>query len=299
MTHAIRPLSPVIGSEITGLDLSRPLPDGDFDAVRRALETTSLLVIRDQHLTPEAHIAFSRRFGPLEIHVQHRFHLAGHPEILVVSNVIEKGEPIGLADAGRYWHSDLSYMREPSLGSLLHAQELPAEGGDTLFVSMHAAYDALPADIKRRIDTLEAVHDYAARNAKQTAASPLRPTLTPEMAAKVPPAVQPVVRLHPATGRPALFVNEGFTTHIVGMPAAESEALLALLFDHMVKPDFQYRHRWRGHDLVMWDNRATIHLATGCPPELRRTLYRTTVRGDLPIGPAAAHRRSYEAIGAS
>jgi len=284
MSFAVRPLSPVLGAEAVGIDLADGVDDAAFARLRHAFEVHSVLVIRDQRrLTPARHIEFSRRFGPLEQHVQKRFHLAGHPEILVVSNVIENGEPIGLVDAGHYWHSDLSYMAEPSLGSLLHAQELPERGGDTLFVSMHAAYEALDAATRERLAGLEAEHSYLARNLKQTAKSALRPALDAKAASTVPPVVHPVVRVHPATGRPALFVNEGFTTRILGLPEAESRALLDRLFAHMVDGRFTYRHRWQAHDLVFWDNRATIHFATGCPPELHRTLYRTTVHGDRPI----------------
>jgi taurine dioxygenase len=129
------------------------------------------------------------------------------------------------------------------------------------------------------------VHDYSARNVAQQAKSSLRPGLTADQAKTVPPVTHPVVRVHPATGRKALFVNEGFTTHITELERPQSDALLRRLFAHMTQPQFQYRHRWQAHDLVFWDNRATIHLATGCPPHLARTLYRTTVKGDRPIGP--------------
>src|SRR5260221_10851855 len=173
-------------------------------------------------------------------------------------------------------------MAEPSLGSLLHAKELPEREGDSLFVSMHAAWEALDAATQARLVGLEAEHSYLARNQKQTAKSALRPALDAKAASTVPPVVHPVVRVHPATGRPALFVNEGFTTRILGLPEAESRALLDRLFAHMADGRFTYRHRWQAHDLVFWDNRATMHFATGCPPELRRTLYRTTVRGDRP-----------------
>jgi taurine dioxygenase len=284
MSFEIRPLSPVLAAEVVGLDLSRAPDDKDFATVRRAFDEHSVLVFRDQdRMTPEDHIAFSRRFGPLEVHVQERFLLRGHREILIVSNVFENGEPIGLVDAGHYWHSDLSYLAEPSLGSMLHAQELPAEGGDTLFVSMPAAYDALDGAMKARIASLAAEHSYLARNKKQGEHNPHRPQLDQMAAAKVPPVVHPMVRVHPGTGRPALFVNEGFTTRVIGLPEEESRALLDRLFAHMTEPRFIYRHRWRPHDLVFWDNRATIHLATGCPPHLRRRLYRTTVRGDRPM----------------
>jgi taurine dioxygenase len=283
MSFEIRPLSAVLGAEVIGVDLSEPLRDAEFARIRTVFEAHSVLVLRNQHrLSPEDHIAFSRRFGPLEIHVQQRFLLPGHPEILIVSNVFENGQPIGLVDAGHYWHSDLSYMAEPSLGSLLHAKELPAEGGDTLFISMQAAYDALDDALKVRIASLEAEHSYVARNKKQGENNPYRPQLDERTSGRVPPVFHPMVRVHPGTGRPALFVNEGFTTRILGVPEDESRRLLAELFEHMSAPRFTYRHHWLPHDLVFWDNRATVHLATGCPPHLRRTLYRTTVRGDRP-----------------
>jgi len=280
----LRPLHPLFAAEIIGLDLSRPCAAETIDALAAALGRHGILVFRDQsHLTPEQHVAFSRRFGVLEIHVQKKFLLKDHPEILIVSNVVENGVPLGLVDAGRYWHSDLSYLAEPSLGSLLHSIELPSEGGDTLFGSLTAAYEALDDELKAKIKHLTAVHDYNARNKVQAAQSNgLRPALSADQAKTVPPVIHPVVRRHEVTGAPILFVSEGFTTKIVELPEAESTALLALLFEHQKQDRFQYRHHWQKGDLVFWDNRATIHLATGTPPGLRRTLYRTTVRGPKP-----------------
>ncbi|HET6157857.1 MAG TPA: TauD/TfdA family dioxygenase [Dongiaceae bacterium] len=288
MSASITPLSPIIGSKIRGIDLAEAVDDTLFSKIEDALNDTHLLVFRDQaRLAPAQHIAFSRRFGPLQIHVQRKFHLPGHPEILVVSNEFHDDEPIGLVDAGKYWHSDLSYMAEPSLGSLLHAQVLPKDGGDTLFVNMHAAYDALDDGVKRRIATLNAEHSYLARNAYQSRLHPDRPQLDVGQAASVPPVVHPMVRIHPGNRQPALFVNEGFTTHVVGLPHEESDELLQFLFRHSVEPRFTYRHHWQAHDLVFWDNRSTMHLATGCPDDQPRTLYRTTVQGDRPRGLAA------------
>jgi taurine dioxygenase len=271
-----------LGAEILDLDLARPLDDAGFAAVRRAfLDSNGVLILRRQAITPEQHIEFSRRFGPLMIHVLRQFLLPGHPEILLVSNVIENGKPIGLGDAGRYWHSDLSYAAEPSLGSLLHAQELPADEGDTSFASMYAAYEALPADIKRRIAGLRAVHSY--RNSyDRMAGSTFRPPLTEAQKEEVQEVTHPVVRTHPETHRPALFVNEGFTSRILDVPENESRELLALLFAHSTEPRFIYRHHWQEHDLVFWDNRCVIHLAHGCPPDQRRHMHRTTVKGDVP-----------------
>ena len=153
----IRPLPGPLGAEVLGLDLSRPLGEADFVRLHRAHLDHHVVVFRDQRITPAQHVAFSRRFGPLQIHVLKNFQLAGHPEILIVSNILnDEGQPLGLGDAGHYWHSDLSYKDKPSLGSLLHAQELPSEGGDTLFADQHAAYDALPEDLKARIAPLQA-----------------------------------------------------------------------------------------------------------------------------------------------
>jgi taurine dioxygenase len=285
MNVQITPLSPILGSEIRGIDLSEPVDDIVFSKIEAALNETHLLVFRHQaRLTPERQIEFSRRFGPLQIHVQRKFLLPGHPEILVVSNEFRNGEPIGLVDAGKYWHSDLSYMAEPSLGSLLHAQILPKDGGDTLFINMHAAYDALPEVVQRRLVTLTAEHSYLARNAYQNRLHPDRPALDATQAASVPPVVHPMVRVHPGNKQPALFVNEGFTTRVINLPQQESDDLLQSLFRHSTEPRFTYRHHWLAHDLVFWDNRSTMHLATGCPDDQARTLYRTTVQGDRPRG---------------
>jgi len=279
----IRRFDAPAGAEVIGLDLHRPLPDADFSRIHRAHLDHHVLVFRDQRITPQQQIDFSRRFGPLQIHVLHQFLLAGHPEILVVSNIVENGKPIGLGDAGHYWHSDLSYKEKPSLGSLLHAQELPEEGGDTLFANMHLAWDTLPDALKRQVSGLRAEHSYLAKYEELRQRSPWRPKLSDEQVAQVKPVEQPVVRTHPETGRKALFVSEHFTTRIVGLPDDESRDLLAQLFAHSVKPEHLYRHQWQPHDMVFWDNRSLMHLAAGCPDHMRRRLNRTTIEGDLPF----------------
>ncbi|MBB1630122.1 TauD/TfdA family dioxygenase [Cupriavidus sp. UME77] len=279
----IRPFDAPLGAEIVGLDLAEPLSAEDFARIHRAHLDYHVVVFRDQRITPAQQIAFSRRFGRLQIHVLHQFQLANHPEILIVSNVLKDGKPIGLGDAGHFWHSDLSYKEKPSLGSLLHAQELPAEGGDTLFANMHLAWETLPAPLKAKVDGLKAEHTYLAKYAELQQRSPWRPDLTPEQIAQVAPVLQPVVRTHPETGRRALFVSEHFTTRIKGLPEDESRDLLAQLFAHSVKPEHIYRHVWQEHDLVFWDNRSLLHLAAGCPQAMRRVMYRTTIEGDLPV----------------
>jgi taurine dioxygenase len=272
----------VIGAEVIGLDLSQSLTDRTVSEIRQALlECGGLLVFRAQIITPEQHIAFSRRFGPLMIHVLQQFLLPGHPEILKVSNVLENGQPVGLGDAGSIWHSDLSYTPVPSLGSLLYALELPAEGGDTSFANMTAAYDALPADVSQRLEGKRAIHSYI-HGYEQYKGSKFRPALTEEQKAEVPDVAHPVVRTHPETGRKSLFVSDAFASRILDIPEEESRGLLEFLFAHSAEPRFVYRHIWQDRDLVFWDNRCTLHKAHGCAPWFRRHMHRTTIKGDVP-----------------
>ena len=272
-----------LGAEILGLDLTRPLSPRQFQRIHKAHLDHHLLVFRDQRITPQQQVDFSRRFGPLQIHVLRNFQLPSHPEVLIISNIIEDGRPIGLGDAGHFWHSDLSYKEKPSLGSLLHAQELPAEGGDTLFANMHLAWETLPAALRHAAQDARAEHSYLTQYDELRRRSPFRPALTQAQIDEVKPVTHPVVRTHPETGRKALFVSEHFTTRIVGIPDDESRALLAELFAHSVLPAHIYRHKWAPHDLVFWDNRSLMHLAGGTPEHLRRKLYRTTIEGDAPF----------------
>ncbi|WNW12890.1 TauD/TfdA family dioxygenase [Pseudomonas sp. DTU_2021_1001937_2_SI_NGA_ILE_001] len=278
----VRPLAGNVGAEILGLDLSRPLNDSDFARVHKAHLDHHLVVFRDQHITPAQQIEFSRRFGVLQIHVLKQFLLPGHPEILIVSNIVENGQPIGLGDAGKFWHSDLSYKELPSLGSMLYAQELPSEGGDTLFADMHKAWDTLPAHLRQAVEGRQAVHSYTARYRDGHNAENWRPTLTAEQLAQVVEVAHPIVRTHPENGRKALFVSENFTTHIVGISEDESRQILAEVYAHSTRPQNVYRHQWQDNDMVFWDNRSLIHLATGCPAHLRRRLHRTTIQGTAP-----------------
>ncbi len=282
MPLTIRPFDAPLGAELLGLDLAEPLPEPDFRRIHQAHLDHHVLVFRRQRITPQQQVDFSRRFGPLQIHVLRQFQLPGQPEILVVSNIVENGQPIGLGDAGHYWHSDLSYKERPSLGSLLHAQELPAEGGDTLFANMHCAWDTLAPALRSAVRDLRAEHSYLAKYEALRQRNPWRPALTQAQIDEVKPVQHPVVRRHPETGRLALFVSEHFTTRLIGVPEDESRDLLQQLFAHSVRPEHVYRHRWQPDDLVFWDNRSVIHLAAGCPDHLRRRLYRTTVEGDVP-----------------
>jgi len=279
----VRPFAEKVGAEIVGLDLSRLLNDADFARVHQAHLDYHVVVFRDQHITPQQQIDFSRRFGVLQIHVLKQFLLANHPEILIVSNIVENGQPVGLGDAGKYWHSDLSYKELPSLGSMLYAQELPSEGGDTLFADMHLAWETLPEHLRKAVEGRSAVHSYTSRYREGHNAQNWRPTLSAEQLAQVVVVSHPIVRTHPENGRKALFVSEGFTTHIVGLPEDESQQILNELYAHSVRAEGVYRHKWQENDMVFWDNRSLIHLAGGTPDHLRRRLHRTTIQGDAPF----------------
>lgn len=283
-SFAIHPFTGApLGAEVIGLDLSLPLGTADIARLHRAHLDYHVLVFRDQHITPAQQVDFSRHFGALQIHVLRNFQLPGQPEVLVISNIQQDGKPVGLGDAGHFWHSDLSYKETPSLGSMLHAQELPAEGGDTLFANQHAAWDALPDELKREVEGLQAEHWYLARYDELRQRNPYRPQLTQAQIDEVRPVSHPVVRTHPETGRRALFVSEHFTTRILGVSEQRNRELLDLLFDYGTRAEHVYRHQWQPHDMVFWDNRSLMHLAAGCPDHLRRKLYRTTIEGDVPF----------------
>ena len=283
----VRCCTPHFGAEVTGVDLSQPLDDAAFRRVYDILLEHSVIFFRGQQLSPEAHVAFSRRFGELEIHVRKECLRPGFPEIFVVSNIIENGKPIGTQDAGSFWHSDLCYMREPSRGSLFYAREVPERDGvvygDTLFASACAAYDALPDDMKTRLEGLKAVHSYVKGYHRPRKSGP-RPELTEEQKRRTPDVEHPLVRTHPETGRKCLFVNEGYTVGIAGLPQAESDELLHFLFGHITSAEFVYRHNWRAGDFLIWDNCAVQHRAMlDYDLPLRRRMERTTLTGTTPF----------------
>lgn len=284
MTVSIHPFETALGAEVSGLDLSRPVDDESFTVVREAYEKYSVLLFRNQELTPQQQIDFSRRFGKLEIHVLDQWCHAEHPEILIVSNVKEKDRHIGVPHAGRYWHTDLSYMVAPSRGSLLYAIEIPEQNGralgDTRFTSTVAAYEALPGETKERIADLRATFSLAHHRTKLIADGADENPLTQEQLAKVPVAVHKIVQEHPVTGRKCLFVNEGHAVEILDLPKDEGRELLDMLCRHATKSEFVYRHRWHIGDLLMWDNVATQHIAEFdyALPQ-RRYLLRTTLEG--------------------
>ncbi|MDX2316312.1 MAG: TauD/TfdA family dioxygenase [Gammaproteobacteria bacterium] len=284
MAVSIHPFDTVLGAEVRGLEKAAPIDDGSFEVVRKAYEQHSVLLFRDQALTPQQHIDFSRRFGKLEIHVLSQWCHEEHPEILIVSNIKDKDRHVGVPHAGRYWHTDLSYMVAPSRGSLLYAIEIPDKDGralgDTRFTNTAAAYEALPEDVKERIADLSATFSLAHHRSKLMADGADDKPLTPEQQAKVPVAVHKIVQEHPVTGRKCLFINEGHGKEILGVPPEESSELLDMLCRHAIKPEFVFRQRWRVGDLLMWDNVATQHIAEFdyALPQ-RRYLHRTTLEG--------------------
>jgi taurine dioxygenase len=286
-----------IGAEISGVDLTQPLSDDTFAQIAKAFFGNEVVFFRNQKITPAQQVAFTKRFGILEQHVRKESRLPGHPEILVVSNLLDdKGNAIGAQDAGRFWHSDLSYKKEPSLLSALYAVEVPVKDGkvlgDTNFTSTTAAYDALPEDMKQRLQSLKNVHSYRyyrnknAQAQKEDAARGGRVVqehaLTEEQLKSVPDIEAPIVRTHPVTKRKGLFINEAHTSAIVGLPQAEGDALRDEICQHTIKPEFQYRHRWQAGDLLLWDNCAALHKANfDYDLPQRRLMYRTTVRGSV------------------
>jgi taurine dioxygenase len=283
----LRPSGTLAGAEIYGLDLERPLDDATFQAVSDAFDRHSVLAFRGQKLSPAARIAFSKRWGPLQINVRSDFNNPNHPEIYTVSNIVRDGKPIGSGDAGRYWHSDLCYLERPTRCSLLYAIEVPARDGvtlgNTLFASTCASYDDLPGSVKRRLEGLRANNSYNAMFDRKAHEFGVRPKLTEEMAKKFPKdAVHPVIRTHPSTGRKCIYVCEGYTTHILDIPPEESRELLAMLYAHVIQPKYVYRHSWRVGDLLMWDNCAVQHLASFDYAPLHRHMERTTVEGSVP-----------------
>jgi taurine dioxygenase len=281
-----RPTGSALGAEILGIDLSQPLDDPAFDELVALFHRYEVVFLRDQHITPDQHVAFSRRLGELEVHVRKDCLRPGYPEIFVVSNIIENGRPIGSQDAGQFWHSDLCYLREPSRASVFHALEVPEQDGkvlgDTMFASATAAYAALPAALKTEIENLRAVQSYAKGYYSSRRSGPRTP-LTEEQQAKTPDIEHPLVRIHPFTGKKCLFVNEGYTARLAGLPATQGDALLRYLLEHATRPAFIYRHNWRAGDLLLWDNCSTQHKAVAdYELPLRRRMERTTLKGSVP-----------------
>lgn len=269
-TITVTPLTPVIGAELGGVDLAR-LTNAQFDEVHRALIEHGVVFFRDQHLSPQQHLDFGRRFGPLHRHPAAP-HEPGLPELMIIT--ADRDSPRA---NGEGWHSDVSCDQEPPLGSILYIKECPPSGGDTLFANMYAAWEALSDRMKAYLEGLVAVHDGESiyRGTYANFGVQDKPSY--------PRAEHPVVRTHPVSGKKALFVNKGFTRRILGIPADESEAILAYLYEHAAHPLFQCRFRWAPNSVAFWDNRCVQHRAMWDYWPHRRYGNRVTVQGDRPV----------------
>ena len=276
------PIGGAIGAEVTGVDLSRPLDEATFSEVRHALLEHLVIVFRDQVMSQEEHKAFGRRFGTLNVH-DYVAGLPDHPEIIEIA----KEADYGGYNFGGTWHSDVSYLEQPSLASILYAKEVPPRGGDTLFTNAYLAYETLSDGMRRMLDELRAVHSagevYGAGSPRgvERAGQSSRMRVRPDESAYAE-VVHPVVRTHPDTGRRLLYVNYNFTTRFEDMSVEESAPLLGFLFLHLQRPEFGVRVRWRENTVTMWDNRCTQHLAVNDYQGFRRRMHRVTIDGDRP-----------------
>ena len=272
----VKPTGAALGAEIHGVDLKR-IDDGMFAAINRAWVDNLVLLFRGQQLNDEDLIAFSRRFGELDwapIQETGRRFVEGYPEIYVVSNVIENGVPIGSLGAGEaIWHTDMSYISDPPKASMLYALEVPTAGGDTGFVNMYAAYEALPPSLTRRVEGLSLKHDgtYNSGGYVRQGTEAVDDPVTS------PGAVHPIVCTHPQSGRRVLYLGRRRNAYIVGLPVAESESLLDEIWRY-VRDEFTWYNHWRAGDLVLWDNRCTMHRRDPFDADSRRIMHRTQIR---------------------
>jgi len=276
MTLAIQPLSVAIGSVVSGVDLSQPLSDALRDEIAAALVERQVLFFRDQHFSPAQHRAFAAAFGPLHIHPIYP-QVAEVPEIIVLDT-----DTIDLAD-NAMWHTDVTFIETPPLGSVLTARTVPPNGGDTLWASGTAAYEGLSAPMQAFLAGLTATHEISKSFPVERFGADAESRERLERSRRDnPPVVHPVIRTHPVSGRKALFVNDGFTTRINELSPRESEALLAFLLRHFEKPEFCVRWKWQLGDVAFWDNRVTQHYANDDYRPHRRVMHRATILGDRP-----------------
>jgi taurine dioxygenase len=278
----VRPLAPTFGAEVLGIDLTKPMSDATFASIEAALWEHGVLLFRGQTITPGDQVAFSRRFGDLEIHSAVDYLHPEHPEVVVIGNLVVEGKPRAMFARGdEQWHADSSFRPIPSNASLFFGVETPPEGGDTMFLDAAAAYDELPAGLKARIKGVKGVHDQL--HLGQVVASRNPGRAKPAMR-KFDPVPQPLAAKHPVTGRGTIFIAPDVISHVEGMGAAEGKALVEDLEAHATQPRYVYAHKWLKGDLVVWDNRRTLHTASMFDADkYLRVMHRTTVVGTKPL----------------
>lgn len=305
--HAIgaEPLTPFLGAEITGLDLSRDVSPADAERVRDLFYRHQVITVRGQDISPEGFIRFAEIFGAIEPFFISSYNHPEHPQIYVLSNVRKDGKPIGRDGAGTHWHSDSTFVEKPSSVTLLHGVEVPARGGDTLFADMYDAYDRLDPETRALIDGRRAIHRYqrkefvfsgdrelteeqkaeieALKRKRQAEEAAAAPSPTEQKSNKVPEQCHPIARTHPVTGRKALYLNEEMMVGIEGLEDEVAVPLLRRICEEATTPDRVLRFKWRKGDLVAWDNASIIHSATFTPPEEARIMHRLTVEGTVPV----------------
>jgi len=263
----IVPSGKMLGARIEGLDLAKPLAEREVEEIIQAIGRYGVLCFPRQRLTARQHKEFAARFGELEINVASgAYQEPGIPEVMILSNIVKDGKPIGLADAGQDWHTDMSYSKTIAFANVLYALEVPRRNGKVLgateFSSMHAAYEGLPDDLKARLDGMTVLHDFnkfwdKMRNEKGSK----RPPLTEAQKKAKPPVSHPIFLKHPITGRKVLYANPGYSMRINQLAQKESDEILEFLFEHQLKPEYRYRHEWAEGDVLMWENFGTIHNA--------------------------------------
>ena len=283
----IAPAGKALGAEIEGVDL-RSIDDRQFQIIHQAWLDHLVILVRGQHLNDEDLIAFSCRFGGLDwapVQETGRRFVEGHPEIYVVSNVVENGVPIGSLGAGEaVWHTDMSYLEVPPKASLLYAIEVPATGGDTWFSNMYRACESLPASLQQRIASLSLKHD-GTYNSGGYLRQGMDAVNDPMTSAGV---FHPLVATHPETGRCVLYLGRRRNAYVGGLPLAESEALLDELWSYATRPELSYRHQWQVGDVVLWDNRCTMHRRDPFDTVSRRILHRTQIKGESALASASS-----------
>ena len=278
----VRKLAEALGAEVSGVDLSRSLAAGTFVEIRKAWLDHLVLRFRGQTLSDPQLMAFSELFGELDPPGPNPYgkpFLPEHPEMNVISNIKMEGAPIGgLGDGEAIWHADMTYVDSPPMAAILHALEVPVSGGDTYWANMYSAYQKLPANLKKRIEGRKAVHD-ATYNSAGVKRKGYQEVTDPR---KAPGAQHELIRTHPETGRPCLFLGRRRNSYIMGMELDESEALLDELWAHATQPQFTFRQQWQVGDVLIWDNRCTLHRRDSFDPNARRLMHRTQIKADRP-----------------